>query len=92
MISFTTNLADNVSSKVRLLDLAKVNLISIIFKKNINIRNIHLVNKGRVTCCMKRVTDILDLKACTDGVTEALDDEDYETVFKFQSLHYFSIN
>ncbi len=42
--------------------------------------NIHPVNKGRVSCCMKRVTDILDLKACTDGVTEALDDEDYETV------------
>lgn len=58
MISFTTSLADNVSSKVRVLDLAK----------------------GRVTNCMKRVTDILDLKACTDGVTEALEEEDYETV------------
>lgn len=57
MINFTTNLADNVSSKVRVLDLAK----------------------GRVTCCIKRITDILDLKACTDGVTEALSEEDYET-------------
>lgn len=28
--------------------------------------------------CIKRVTDILDLKACTDGVTDALNEEDYE--------------
>jgi conserved oligomeric Golgi complex subunit 4 len=28
--------------------------------------------------CIKRVTDILDLKACTDGVTDALIEEDYE--------------
>ena len=58
MINFTASLADNVSSKVRQLDLAK----------------------GRVTSCVKRVTDILDLKACTDGVTAALSEEDYETV------------
>ncbi len=57
MIKFTTNLADNVSSKVRVLDIAK----------------------GRVTGCIKRVTDILDLKECTDGVTLALEEEDYET-------------
>ena len=57
MISYTASLADNVSSKVRQLDLAK----------------------GRVMKCIKRVTDILDLKACTDGVTEALSEEDYET-------------
>jgi hypothetical protein len=31
--------------------------------------------------CAQRVTDILDLKACTDGVKEALAEEDYETVF-----------
>jgi hypothetical protein len=31
MINFTTNLADNVSSKVRVLDLAKVNLFLISF-------------------------------------------------------------
>jgi hypothetical protein len=29
--------------------------------------------------CAQRVTDILDLKACTDGVKEALAEEDYET-------------
>ncbi len=57
MIRFTTSLADNVSSKVRVLDIAK----------------------GRVTGCIKRVTDILDLKECTDGVTLALEEEDYET-------------
>ena len=33
-----------------------------------------------MTSCIKRVTDILDLKACTDGVTEALKEEDYESV------------
>ncbi|RMZ94018.1 conserved oligomeric Golgi complex subunit 4, partial [Brachionus plicatilis] len=57
MIDFTSDLADNVSSKVRQLDVAK----------------------GRVSSCIKRVTDILDLKACTDGVTEALNEEDYES-------------
>ncbi|CAF0710418.1 unnamed protein product [Brachionus calyciflorus] len=68
MINFTSNLADNVSNKVRQLDVAK----------------------GRVSSCIKRVTDILDLKACTDGVTEALNEEDYETaanhIHKYLSL------
>lgn len=41
--------------------------------------HIYFNTKGRVTSCVKRVTDILDLKACTDGVTEALNEEDYET-------------
>jgi hypothetical protein len=36
--------------------------------------------KSRVLACSQRVTDILDLKACTDGVKEALAEEDYETV------------
>ncbi|ELU05879.1 hypothetical protein CAPTEDRAFT_225425 [Capitella teleta] len=56
MISFTSTLAENVSSKVRQLDVAK----------------------SRVTACMTRVEDILDLKFCTDGVQAALQDEDYE--------------
>lgn len=46
-------------------------------------------NKGRVTNCVKRVTDILDLKACTDGVTEALKEEDYETVVLLCYLKYY---
>ncbi len=65
MINFTTNLADNVSSKVRKLDIAK----------------------SRVISCIKRVTDILDLKACTDGVREALAEEDYEAVFLYYFIH-----
>ncbi|XP_067651434.1 conserved oligomeric Golgi complex subunit 4-like [Haliotis asinina] len=56
MISFTSTLADNVSSKVRKLDLAK----------------------SRVSDCIERVEDILDLKFCTDGVQTALQNEDYE--------------
>ena len=71
MINFTTNLADNVSSKVRKLDIAK----------------------SRVVNCIKRVTDILDLKACTDGVREALAEEDYEAVRVFCfSKHFTSIS
>ncbi|KAG1692940.1 Conserved oligomeric Golgi complex subunit 4 [Nymphon striatum] len=56
MVSFTSTLAENVSSKVRQLDLAK----------------------NRVTECLQRVEDILDLKFCTDGVQTALQNEDYE--------------
>ena len=36
--------------------------------------------QGRVTSCMQRVEDVLDLKFCTDGVQTALQDEDYEKV------------
>jgi len=36
--------------------------------------------QSRVTLCMQRVEDILDLKFCTDGVQTALQDEDYEKV------------
>ncbi|XP_041375070.1 conserved oligomeric Golgi complex subunit 4-like [Gigantopelta aegis] len=56
MISFTSTLAENVSSKVRKLDVAK----------------------SRVTECIQRVEDILDLKFSTDGVQTALQNEDYE--------------
>uniref|UniRef100_A0A1I8G969 Conserved oligomeric Golgi complex subunit 4 n=1 Tax=Macrostomum lignano TaxID=282301 RepID=A0A1I8G969_9PLAT len=34
--------------------------------------------KSRVTAGLQRVEDIIDLKACTDGVQKALQDEDYE--------------
>ncbi|XP_052232014.1 conserved oligomeric Golgi complex subunit 4-like isoform X2 [Dreissena polymorpha] len=68
MVSFTSTLAENVSSKVRQLDLAK----------------------NRVTSCMQRVEDILDLKYCTDGVQQALQNEDYEKaaghIHRFRSL------
>ncbi|KAL4234686.1 Golgi transport complex subunit 4 [Mactra antiquata] len=68
MVSFTSTLAENVSSKVRQLDLAK----------------------NRVTSCIQRVEDILDLKYCTDGVQQALQNEDYEKaaghVHRFRSL------
>jgi ABC-type uncharacterized transport system substrate-binding protein len=33
-----------------------------------------------VTACIQRVEDILDLKYCTDGVQQALQNEDYEKV------------
>ncbi|XP_031553701.1 conserved oligomeric Golgi complex subunit 4-like [Actinia tenebrosa] len=56
MISHTSNLAEKVSSKVRLLDLVK----------------------NRVQETMKQVDDILDLKACVNGVQNALDTENYE--------------
>ncbi|KAM7432750.1 Golgi transport complex subunit 4 [Porites harrisoni] len=56
MISNTSDLAEKVSSKVRLLDLVK----------------------NRVQETIKRVDDILDLKACVDGVQTALNTEHYE--------------
>ncbi|XP_052818537.1 conserved oligomeric Golgi complex subunit 4-like [Mya arenaria] len=68
MVSFTSTLAENVSSKVRQLDLAK----------------------SRVTSCIERVEDILDLKYCTDGVQQALQNEDYEKaashIHRFRNL------
>ena len=36
--------------------------------------------QSRVTACIERVEDILDLKYCTDGVQQALQNEDYEKV------------
>nr|XP_058972612.1 conserved oligomeric Golgi complex subunit 4-like isoform X2 [Pocillopora verrucosa] len=56
MISNTSDLAEKVSSKVRLLDLVK----------------------NRVQETIKRVDDILDLKACVDGVQTALNTEHFE--------------
>jgi hypothetical protein len=34
--------------------------------------------KTRVTQCLQRIEDILDLKFCTDGIQKALTNEDYE--------------
>ena len=39
-----------------------------------------LFHQSRVTACIERVEDILDLKYCTDGVQQALQNEDYEKV------------
>ncbi|XP_054719485.1 LOW QUALITY PROTEIN: conserved oligomeric Golgi complex subunit 4-like [Uloborus diversus] len=68
MIAFTSALAENVSSKVKQLDVTRI----------------------RVTECMQRVEDILDLKFCTDGVQTALQNEDYEQaaahIHRFLSL------
>ncbi|XP_076331924.1 conserved oligomeric Golgi complex subunit 4 [Tachypleus tridentatus] len=68
MVAFTSTLAENISSKVRQLDLGK----------------------SRVSECMQRVEDILDLKFCTDGVSTALENEDYEQaaahIHRFLSL------
>ena len=36
--------------------------------------------QSRVTACIEKVEDILDLKYCTDGVQQALQNEDYEKV------------
>lgn len=33
---------------------------------------------GRISACLRRVDDILDLKLCADGVKDALNEEDYE--------------
>ncbi|RWS29980.1 Conserved oligomeric Golgi complex subunit 4-like protein [Leptotrombidium deliense] len=55
-INFTSALSQNVSFKVRKLDLAK----------------------SRVTQCLQRVGDILDLKYCVDGIHKSLFNEDYE--------------
>lgn len=56
MISNTSNLAADVCSRVKQLDLIK----------------------NRVSLCLQRVGDILDLKYCTQNIEEALNNEDYE--------------
>ncbi|KAI1285373.1 Conserved oligomeric Golgi complex subunit 4 [Halotydeus destructor] len=56
MISFTATLAQNVSFKVKKLDMVK----------------------NRVAQCLQRVGDIADLRTCTEGIQEAMDNEDYE--------------
>lgn len=86
MISFTSKLAENVSSKVRQLDLAKVYklwwILSLMHSAcPCSFVHFHIFYwQGRVVGCMQRVEDVLDLKFCTDGVQTALHDEDYEQV------------
>lgn len=89
MISFTCSLAENVSSKVRQLDLTKVPNIHICIKcalyQNdslslcITTSTLHLVLfQKRLYQAIQRADDILDLKFCTDGVQTALRNQDYE--------------
>ncbi|XP_003737789.1 conserved oligomeric Golgi complex subunit 4 [Galendromus occidentalis] len=56
IVTYTASLAENISRKVKQLDLAK----------------------SMVAQSLQRVDDIMDLKACTDGVKTALQNEDYE--------------
>ena len=128
MVSFTSTLAENVSSKVRQLDLAKVcyylftgknvwvwwclmrhsiillsmrpentNYLCIVYKlrgrriSNSAVTFITVVSQNRVTSCMERVEDVLDLKFCTDGVQTSLQNEDYEKVGVFtQRFRHFT--
>ena len=55
-ISFTSSLADSVSSRIRKMDLVE----------------------RRINDCLTRVTDIVDLKTCTNEIQSALDNEEYE--------------
>lgn len=90
MISFTCSLAENVSSKVRQLDLTKVATIHIciictLYKNDspsllsASTQPLHLVLfQKRLYQAIQRADDILDLKFCTDGVQTALRNQDYE--------------
>uniref|UniRef100_A0A915CIL2 Conserved oligomeric Golgi complex subunit 4 n=2 Tax=Parascaris TaxID=6254 RepID=A0A915CIL2_PARUN len=48
------------------------------------------VTKGRVVECLQRVSDLMDLRTCAEGVKTAMDDEDYELaaqhIYKFLTL------
>ncbi|XP_022696041.1 conserved oligomeric Golgi complex subunit 4-like isoform X1 [Varroa jacobsoni] len=56
IVTYTSCLAENISRKVKQLDLAK----------------------SLVAGSLRRVEDIMDLRACTEGVKTALHDEDFE--------------
>lgn len=45
------------------------------------------VAKGRVVECLQRVSDLMDLRTCAEGVKTAMDDEDYELAA--QHIHKF---
>ncbi|VDM49512.1 unnamed protein product [Toxocara canis] len=45
------------------------------------------VAKGRVVECLQRVSDLMDLRTCAEGVKAAMDDEDYELAA--QHIHKF---
>lgn len=86
MINFTCSLAENVSSKVRQLDLTKVANIPILMmiRIRLSIRQHPLklctwfMFQKRLYQAIQRADDILDLKFCTDGVQTALRNQDYE--------------
>ncbi|VDO62921.1 unnamed protein product [Onchocerca flexuosa] len=67
-LKMISGLADNISSKVLALDIAK----------------------GRVVECLQRVSDLMDLRNCADGVRSAIEQEDYELaarhIHKFLTL------
>ena len=46
--------------------------------------------KSRVSSCLKQVEDIIDLRACTEGIQKALMNEDYEVaarhIYRFLSM------
>ena len=42
--------------------------------------------RSRVSSCLQRVEDIIDLKLCTDGVQQALHNEEFEQVCIFTQL------
>lgn len=48
------------------------------------------IAKGRVVECLQRVSDLMDLRTCADGVRSAIDQEDYELacrhIHKFLAL------
>lgn len=48
------------------------------------------VAKGRVVECLQRVSDLMDLRTCADGVRTAMEQEDYELaarhIHKFLTL------
>lgn len=75
-VTFTAALADNISKKVRELDVTKVGPLPFTFVVMIVLRT----PQRHVVACLRRANDIIDLKKCTDGVKRALEDEEYEQV------------
>lgn len=51
--------------------------------------NLNKFLQSRVTGCIEKVEDILDLKYCTDGVQQALQNEDYEKVVSVKTIEQF---
>lgn len=84
VIGHTAELAENVSAKVRRLDEARVRTLS---QYNSVEMNLFLMEKcfsplptkqSRVSECQQRVHDLIDLQLCSQGVTTAIRDEDFE--------------
>lgn len=80
VINFTAKLAENVSVKVKQLDLAKVRQELPRWRERsvVLIPTLHFSDQSRVSECQQRVNDLIDLKLCSDGVKTALAEEDYE--------------